>query len=450
MVGNLTFCGGEPWWANACVGENGNPDYYDYAKGYSAAANLLIVAVLSDEGVKHSPDQFIYPICFNMRHSVELRLKGVVVSLKRISNRRVILSDFDLKGSHDIGKIWAYIKRESCRLDGRYEFFVGLLDCYILDIASIDATGQTFRYPDDVDNVKHLVDVGSINVVNLMERFSKLELLLDSFESFNDVLREEYSLGTYTKNLSRSDLLDLASRLPAKSTWADIDFGVVKDNEKERLGIGSKEFCDAVNIIKNNYQLSALIGEKRALRYVNLEDLCAFFDAWGKRHGFEKIKNRRSVAERLGLGDVSGLERVFERIKELVVVDAEIWGELNSKITVDKLSDLKALFYCSRESYSEYYILQCSSYREELSALSSLGQPALFREEFFHLLRKTSVFDSVIRSLFMLGCGFEAEHLISRYEVDGCFSWLNQARSGELFIEPYRRVFSNCVDVLAA
>ena len=70
MRKNLTFRGGEPFWANACVGENGMPNYYDYAKGFSEGANLLIRAALSNNGCEYPVDTFIYPICFNMRHSV--------------------------------------------------------------------------------------------------------------------------------------------------------------------------------------------------------------------------------------------------------------------------------------------------------------------------------------------------------------------------------------------
>ena len=72
--GNKYFKGGEPTWANACVGENGNPSYTEYYKGYSKAANVLLDAVISDKGVRLWLDDFIYPICFNFRHSIEFIL----------------------------------------------------------------------------------------------------------------------------------------------------------------------------------------------------------------------------------------------------------------------------------------------------------------------------------------------------------------------------------------
>jgi hypothetical protein len=62
------------------------------------------------------------------------------------------------------------------------------------------------------------------------------------------------------KKLSRSDLLALAARLPDKSSWGEADFRAVKENEKLQLGIGSKEFGEAVSVIEKNYQMSKLIG----------------------------------------------------------------------------------------------------------------------------------------------------------------------------------------------
>ena len=73
---NQTFTGSDPTWANACVGENGSPNYIQYSKGYSKAANLLLNNVLNTRGKE--VDLYIYPICFNMRHSIELRVKGAI------------------------------------------------------------------------------------------------------------------------------------------------------------------------------------------------------------------------------------------------------------------------------------------------------------------------------------------------------------------------------------
>ena len=45
---NSTFRGSTPSTFNACVGNNGSPDYWDYAAGFSQAADVLINQVLID------------------------------------------------------------------------------------------------------------------------------------------------------------------------------------------------------------------------------------------------------------------------------------------------------------------------------------------------------------------------------------------------------------------
>lgn len=159
---NNTFLGAEPSWANACVGENGNPTYVQYAMGFSQAANLLIDQVLNDD-IKYAVDDFIYPVCFNMRHSVELRLKGAISELQKLGEVARIRLEFDLIGSHDIGRIWEFFQTQSEKFDSRYEALNQKIAPTILDIAAIDATGQTFRYPVSTESQKHLADVGVIS-----------------------------------------------------------------------------------------------------------------------------------------------------------------------------------------------------------------------------------------------------------------------------------------------
>lgn len=56
-------------------------------------------------------DQQIYPICFNMRHAVELSLKYQILMLESIRSESSI-GQFDSAGSHDVGNIWEYCKNQ--------------------------------------------------------------------------------------------------------------------------------------------------------------------------------------------------------------------------------------------------------------------------------------------------------------------------------------------------
>lgn len=170
---NSTFRGADPIEFNACVGNNGVVDYLTYAKGFSKAANLILDQVLNTDG--DDIDSFIYPICFNMRHSIELRLKGAIEEIDTLAKiQKLKLDGFDLAGSHDIGNIWQYFQTNSESLDNRYKIINDALKTTILDIAEIDSTGQTFRYPFDTENKKHLTEQRIISCLVLKKFFFRI------------------------------------------------------------------------------------------------------------------------------------------------------------------------------------------------------------------------------------------------------------------------------------
>ncbi|EPV3042857.1 hypothetical protein ACV3HB_002609, partial [Acinetobacter baumannii] len=178
---NRTFLGSEPTWANACVGNNGFVNYLTYAEGFSKAANLILDDLLKNIG--KNVDLFIYPICFNMRHSIELRLKGSIEEINKLAEiKNEKLPSFSLSSSHDIGNIWNYFRQNSELLDLRFQKLNNLLDQTIKDIAEIDPTGQTFRYPADKDDKKHLTEQRIISCKVLKNKFAELEENLDNLK----------------------------------------------------------------------------------------------------------------------------------------------------------------------------------------------------------------------------------------------------------------------------
>lgn len=234
---NNTFCGAEPTWANACVGNNGNPSYWTYAKGFSQAANLMIKAVISDRARHLSVDEYIYPVCFNMRHSVELCLKGTIAHIQKIAQMRGASLAFDLAGSHDINSIWNFIKAESSKLDERYLAIINEIDSVIKDLGEVDPTGQTFRYPVSSESKKHLTEVSVINFINLYKAFKALEAQLDILHHLGEYLIDEYGLRTITKNLSRFQIWKLANELPSTENWREASFDQVRSSLKKKVWV---------------------------------------------------------------------------------------------------------------------------------------------------------------------------------------------------------------------
>src|SRR5690606_10728330 len=150
------------------------------------------------------------------------------------------------------------------------------LNIKINDIAEIDATGQTFRYPIDTESRKHLVNVSVINFLVLKRSFTELEATLDELHRLNNYLLEEYSWGSFTKKLSRRDLFEIATLLPHRTTWTDKSFDTTRDTIKEKFGIGSKELSDAIEKIKSHFELAPEIGVELPLLGVTKDDIYEF------------------------------------------------------------------------------------------------------------------------------------------------------------------------------
>ncbi|MGI2174554.1 hypothetical protein [Shewanella ulleungensis] len=433
---NQTFIYAEPSWANSCVGDNGNPSYVQYAMGFSQATNLLIEQVLDDD-IKYPVDDFIYPVCFNMRHSVELRLKGAITELQRlvkIVNKNLV---FDLSGSHDIGRIWDFFKIESEKFDSRYQTINQNIEPTILDIADIDPTGQTFRYPINTESQKHLVEVGGISFVVLKERFNALESHLNTMIDFNNFLIQEYEQGSFTPKLSRVQLFKLARELPDYSEWRKEHFEHVKVDLKKSYCLSSNAFSDAINIIKAHYELAPILGLNIELRGINREELFKFLTYWHQYHDDAKKKTLAGATI-----SSSGSIDIFSHILRTGKIEVTIWEDASKWITNDKLAGLQALFYFSKElCFSERYIVH---YNNHLTSLLVGQQPKCLKQNFMDLLRKINCFRNILISLFFLQHDKLAKDLIEYFDWKDVFSWQERAETRDMFKLPTYSQYEIC------
>jgi hypothetical protein len=428
---NTTFVGGDPIWANACVGENGFPSYWEYAKGFSQAATTLIDLVLSERGLKLSVDEMIYPVCFNMRHSVELRLKGAIEELTLIEKCRDRNLQFDLAGSHDIGNLWSFFVGRAPVIDDRYDSIISRLDTKIADIAEIDATGQTFRYPLNTESQKHLVDVSIINFLVLKRSFAELEAVLDDLHRLNKYLRDEYRWGSFTKRLSRKNIFEIASLLPARATWTDESFDTTRETIKKRFKIGGKELSASIKLIETHYELAPEIGMSIPLLGVEEGYIKEFFGHWFEQHDLPSDKDQIDI-------EVSewGAEEMFDDFLKRSQKRAEVWNSIQSGLTPEKLAGVSALFYFARElDFSESYVRIYSVDLQKAKASFVYSEESV-RSKYFHLFDKTNAVHNILRSLYFLKKIECADQLVAAYRLDDKFSWLDEARTQALFRKP--------------
>lgn len=428
---NTTFVGGDTIWANACVGENGFPGYWEYAKGFSQAATTLIDIVLSERGLKLSVDEMIYPVCFNMRHSVELRLKGAIAELTLIEKCRSHDLQFDLAGSHDIGNIWSFFVTWAPVVDDRYDSIISRLDTKIADIAEIDATGQTFRYPLNTESQKHLVHVSIINFVVLKRSFAELEAVLDDLHCLNKNLRDEYRWGSFTKRLSRKNIFEIASLLPPRAMWANESFDTTKEAIKKRFNIGGKELSNSIKLIETHYELAPEIGMSIPLLGVEGDYIKEFFGHWFKQHDLPSDKDPIDIE-----GSEWGADGMFDDFVKSSQTRTEVWNSIKSSLTPEKLAGVSALFYFAHElDFSESYVRIYSLVLQEAKA-SFIHSEDSVRSQYFHLFDKTNAVYNILRSLYFLRKGEFADQLVATYRLDEKFSWLDEARTQALFRKP--------------
>lgn len=437
MRDNATFRDGEPYFANACVGNNGAPNYYHYAKGYSSAANLLIKQTLEEDS-PYPVDTFIYPICFNMRHSVELRLKGAIESLLRIFGARKKLSPFNLESSHDIGEIWKYFRINALSSDDRVGLYVTLLDDIINDIAEIDPTGQTFRYPYNIDKKKHLTHVDNINVSILSERFEFIELILDSLEDYMQELEVESSWETHTKNLSRDQVLSLARMLPPKSTWGDPEFKKLKGTIKDKFRIGSAGFSEALKIIEKTYRTQRSGVPSPPLIHLAQPDIDCFIETWSMLH--KQLRTPpTSQSKNNAIEEVLKKETVFKLHKNEITL-------LESRLNIEKISDLCAIYESANQNYPEQYPLLVNLNKKQNSEGFNSDANGKTRET-IKILKKPDLMEKLLRFYYLVGHHETAEALVHKYDLETIFPWIKSAREEKLIADPCRKIMAHSVEI---
>ncbi|MCS0296019.1 hypothetical protein NDJ68_22030, partial [Vibrio alginolyticus] len=134
--------------------------------------------------------------------------------------------------------------------------------------------------------------------------------------------------------------------------------------------------------------------------------------------------------------NIEEMVKVFEKAQQRRAAKDEMWEELSPMITPKVLAGFKALFYFARyKKFSEYYEIQ---YENELKEASSYfdSDKETFKKSFFHLYDKANLVDNFVMSLLFLNHQEIADKLITRYGLDNAFSWLEEARSRELFMLP--------------
>ena len=254
---------------NACVGNNGWRGMFSYIDGYQSATLVMLESILSqyvpdidynrpEQAFLWNNDTSIYPILFTARHFIEIYIKQKIHTINYFKVKENI--NEKLVKTHDIERLWnIFVDIVERTKDSRLTSYIEKIAPYIQDFNRIDPTGETFRYPYSSEGTKHLEDMGVIGLFNFYSKFNELSEICNVFTFQMDFLVDEYKVETFTKSLSRQDIEHIAQKLPVYEEWSQSNIPDIKNSLKAELSIGSKEFSEAIDIIKNHIEFKRYI-----------------------------------------------------------------------------------------------------------------------------------------------------------------------------------------------
>ena len=348
----------------ACVGENGGTTDEDIRNGFKRTVELLTESLKDGQEVE---DLLVYPIVYNARHSIELSLKIVIKMLWEIEGKKGIKYSDEIIAerkkkihTHNIEELYKMAcenKNIDRRIPAYFENIEDMIRSYYFD-----EEGDAFKYELNKENQPHMIKnkISHISIVLLETEFKEVMEKFDELIYFLRNCMDEYSLGTFTKNLSRTDIWDISKRLPDYEEWRTEKFREIKEEIKQEYHLGSKEFSEAVNLIKKNRFFSENIGCEKIFGTITQEELKEYASL--VKYYFEKNKFKEgNVTEWYKLDGVQQNAEILKKYlsnssMETLNTLLCFYDMSNSSLAVEKLEDVYE--YIVGSSFDEMYIIR--------------------------------------------------------------------------------------------
>jgi|GEM_PF-2639169 len=381
---------GNDW--NACVGDNGLQDDWIYYEGYSLIPQIIYKHLKNNYNL--NIDELIYPYIYCARHSIELFFKE---GIKRINNIRNKNNDDEIEkfilSTHSIKKIWDKFCEIALNTDRRFISYKKKLESYIIEIEMIDAEGQTFRYSSNVNGNKNLLKQNTINVNNFFCEFIKINNIIKSLRDLILEINDEYSLGTYTKILSRRDIEIISLMLPPYSLWNSQELPKSIAKIKKKFKISQKECDRAIDIIKNHNTFKSNIEFNCINLSINKKDLLLLLSANKKirtfniSHSYQinlsspnllyRINNffcheiRNNLLNKINQLTIFTLYKLYYIGSNNILTEShnDLDNEIISKLNSDNIDPLNVLILSKILKDSIYKGIVLSGHKHELSKL---------------------------------------------------------------------------------
>lgn len=312
-------------------------------------------------------DLLVYPIVYNARHSIELSLKIVIKMLWELERKKKIshLVEFIVERkkklhTHNIEELYK-MACENKNIDRRIPaYFENIED--MIQFYYFDEEGDAFKYELNKDDQPHMIKnkISHISIELLETEFKAVMEKFDDLIYFLGSCVDEYSLGTFTKSLSRTDIGEISKKLPFYEEWRTEKFKEVKDQIKQEYQLGSKELTDALNLIKKHRLFSSNIGCERMFGTITEDELKEYASL--VKYYWEKDKSKEKVV--IAWDDLAEIQQNAKILKNyLSKISIETLNTLlcfyeigNSNLTVEKLENTYK--YIVDSEFDEMYIIR--------------------------------------------------------------------------------------------
>ena len=225
-----------------------------------------------------------------------------------------------------------------------------------------DEEGDAFKYELNKDDQPHMIknQISHISIELLETEFKAVMEKFDDLIYFLGSCVDEYSLGTFTKSLSRTDIGEISKKLPVYEEWSTEKFKEVKDQIKQEYQLGSKELTDALNLIKKHRLFSSNIGCERMFGTITEDELKEYASL--VKYYCKKNKSKENiVTEGYKLEEVQQNTEILR--KYLSSISMETLRTLlcfyemgNSNLAVEKLE--ATYKYIVDSAFDEMYIIR--------------------------------------------------------------------------------------------
>lgn len=310
-------------YSRSCIGNNnGGLGNRDYTYGFELATDLLLVLANNYRYIPKNPEQdsdndydnriycyedpLIYPILFNARHFIELSLKNEVEKLIDLLDEFESLDKLDKSDNkinkksnkfkhhclgsfksddliksirtHSVLELFNELKKVAVIIDREInQFFIEniLIEDLIVELNFYDPNGETFRYRTSSDYKTDNLDKfgGLIDRNNFSNQFEKIKLFFEQLSHLLDIKIFDFRTMTWTKKLSKNDLVIISKKLPNRDSWSNDEFNKIKNAIIDEYNLSNNDFTKALKEIQENCYLMSNIGMENPIAGIDKNTL---------------------------------------------------------------------------------------------------------------------------------------------------------------------------------